>query len=323
MTFALLATLATLLDWLFGEPRRIHPLVGFGNLANALENRIYGAKNTSPSIRKIRGSIATIMLVLPLTALSIALSTLPDVGPAVSVLLLYLAIGHKSLHDHAKPVVKALHEGDPQTARKLASRMVSRDPATLNITVATTESVLENGSDSVFATLFWFAIAGIPGAVLHRLVNTLDAMWGYRNQRYENFGWAAARLDDLFNYIPARLTALTYALLVIDYSTLLAKTRPRVALSRCKQALDCWRIQAMHWESPNAGPVMAAGAGALGIGIGGPACYRGEWQPRTKLGSGPIPTADDISRALTLVRHGVILWLILFFIIGALFTLSA
>jgi adenosylcobinamide-phosphate synthase len=150
----------------------------------------------------------------------------------------------------------------------------------------------------VFGSLFWFALAGAPGAILYRLVNTLDAMWGYRNEHYLHFGWAAARLDDVLNYLPARLTALTYALL--------GKTR---------QALVCWENQAPAWDSPNAGPVMASGAGALGIRIGGPARYRGEWRQRPLLGVAEKPRASDIERSLQLVSHGMWLWLGLFVVV--------
>ncbi|MDH5356088.1 MAG: adenosylcobinamide-phosphate synthase CbiB [Gammaproteobacteria bacterium] len=305
MTIALLATGAIWLDWLLGEPTRYHPLVGFGKLATALENKIYGAENIRPLTRKIHGSVAVVLLILPLTACAATLTTLPYIGIPASLLLLYLTIGHKSLHDHAKPVAQALKNNDEEAARGLASRMVSRDPSTLNIPAATTESILENGSDSVFATLFWFAIAGIPGAVLHRLVNTLDAMWGYRNQRYNDFGWAAARLDDLMNFLPARLTALTYA--IIARSTL---------------AISCWRRQAPLWDSPNAGPVMAAGAGALGISLGGPARYHGEWHSRAQLGDGPTANYKDIERALKLVSNGVILWLFIISLFSAYLAIS-
>ena len=126
-------------------------------------------------------------------------------------------------------------------------------------------------------------------------------MWGYRNDRYIDFGWAAARLDDVLNYLPARLTALTYAL-----------------LGNTRQALWCWRTQAPAWESPNAGPVMAAGAGALRVIIGGPARYAGEWYARPVLGAGQPPAVDDIERALGFVRGGVCLWLAVFSLAGAL-----
>jgi len=142
--------------------------------------------------------------------------------------------------------------------------------------------------------LFWFIVAGAPGVVLYRLSNTLDAMWGYRNERFERFGWAAARIDDVLNYIPARLVALTYAVL--------GKTR---------LALSCWRRQAPLWDSPNAGPVMAAGAGALGVELGGPAVYHGELHERTRLGEGPTADADAIERGWRLVCKGVWLWLLL------------
>jgi len=316
MAFALTALAAILLDWVLGEPRRWHPLVGFGGLVNTLEDKFYGDRSISPWSRKMRGVIAVILLVLPFTWAAELVTSLPYIGIPAGILLLYLAIGHKSLHDHARPVARALQDGNLEAARQQVSRIVSRDPATLKITTATIESVLENGSDSIFATLFWFAVAGVPGAVLHRLVNTLDAMWGYRNQRYTDFGWAAARLDDLMNFVPARLTAMTYALLAIDFSALRSIAGLKMALLKPRQAISCWNRQAPAWDSPNAGPVMAAGAGALEIKLGGPAHYGGEWHQRAILGVGPEPNAVDIDRALNLVRNGVIMWLIVFIVIA-------
>jgi adenosylcobinamide-phosphate synthase len=203
----------------------------------------------------------------------------------------------RSLGEHVAPVAAALRADDLDEARKRVGYLVSRQTDELDSTAvarAATESVLENGSDAVFAALFWFVVAGAPGVVLYRLSNTLDAMWGYRNERFERFGWAAAKIDDVLNYIPARLVALTYALL--------GKTR---------LALKCWRTQAPKWDSPNAGPVMAAGAGALGVELGGPAIYHGELHERPQLGEGQPADADSIDRGWQLVQRGVWLWLLI------------
>ena len=299
MTTLLVAAVALALDWLLGEPRRLHPLVGFGRLASHCERWVYGGKKVSPRARRVRGLCASVLLLAPVTALVAALAAQPPLGLILSIAVLCFALGHRSLHDHARQVVVTLRAGDEPEARRRVSLMVSRDSAALNITRSATESVLENGNDAVFGALFWFAVAGAPGALLYRLANTLDAMWGYRNDRYRDFGWAAARFDDVLNYLPARLTALTYAL-----------------LGTTRQALWCWHTQASAWESPNAGPVMAAGAGALGITIGGPARYAGEWRVRPVLGAGQPPVADHIERALKLVRHGVGLWLGTFMLAG-------
>lgn len=283
---AIPAILAVLLDWLLGEPKRFHPLVGFGRLAQGIENRIYAQSRVS-------GAAVVALSLAPWVALAAGLSALPGLwGAAFSVWALYFALGHKSLHDHVRPIVEALGAGDDAAARAAVSRIVSRDSAALDVAPAACETVLENGNDGVFGALFWFILAGAPGAIFYRLANTLDAMWGYKNARYLKFGWAAARLDDLLNWPPARLTALTYTL-----------------LGRTRLALKCWRAQAPRWDSPNAGPVMAAGAGALGVSLGGPARYQGEWHDRPALGAGPKPAANDIGRALALVRHGVIVWL--------------
>ncbi|MBU0499883.1 MAG: cobalamin biosynthesis protein [Gammaproteobacteria bacterium] len=300
MTFLNLL-LAVVLDWLLGEPCRWHPLVGFGRLADRVESVCQVGPETVPWRQRLRGIFALLLLLTPPTLLLALLASLSPWGDLISIAALYFSLGHRSLHDHARPVAEALAAGDEAEARRLAGRLVSRDPETLDIPAATTESVLENGNDGVFGALFWFLAAGAPGAVCYRLANTLDAMWGYKDERRLHFGWAAARLDDLLNYLPARLTALTYAL-----------------LGNARQALRCWRGQAPAWESPNAGPVMAAGAGALNIALGGPARYRGEWHQRPPLGAGPPAGARDIGRALALVRRGVVLWLAVAFLVEGL-----
>ncbi|PXV54776.1 adenosylcobinamide-phosphate synthase [Dyella jiangningensis] len=293
MTTALAMVLAVLLDAWLGEPRRWHPLVQFGRLARHIESRCHAD-------RRVAGVIAWIIAVVPLVAIAWWLMALfhswaPWLSFAFDVAVLYLAIGLRSLADHAMPVAHALSGGDLASARAAVGRMVSRDTGVLDkaqVAAAATESVLENGNDAVFGALFWFAVLGAPGAVLYRLANTLDAMWGYRTQRYERYGWAAARIDDVLNFLPARLTAMSYVL-----------------LGDAMRAWRCWRTQAPSWDSPNAGPVMAAGAGALGVCLGGAAPYDGVWEMRPALGEGELPDAHAIVRALQLVRRSVALWL--------------
>jgi adenosylcobinamide-phosphate synthase len=285
------ALLAVVLDRLLGEPPRWHPLVGFGWLAQRVEASLYEAS-------RLRGAVAVALLVGGFAlAAFLAQRSLGSWAWLLDVALLYLALGAASLGEHAAAVRRALDAGDLDAARRSVGRMVSRDTAYMDETAvarATLESVLENGCDAVFGALFWFFVAGAPGVAAYRLANTLDAMWGYKTDRYRHFGWAAARLDDLLNWIPARLTALTYLL-----------------LGKRSAAWRCWRSQAADWESPNAGPVMAAGAGALGVRLGGPAVYHGRLESRPPLGEGREPVAADIARAVVLVQRGAGLWLVL------------
>lgn len=293
MSVALVATAALLADAGLGEPRRLHPLVGFGRWAAAVERALHAD-------RRMAGVIAWGAAVLPVVCLvgwtlHAVNARSPGLALAMSVVVLYLTVGHRSLSDHARPIASALESDDLPAARAAVGRVVSRDTGALDaaqVAGAATESVLENGCDAVFGALFWFVLLGAPGAALYRLANTLDAMWGYRTSRYERFGWAAARIDDVMNYVPARLTAAAYAL-----------------CGDARRAWHCWRTQGHTWKSPNAGPVMAAGAGAIGVRVGGPAPYHGTWSQRPALGEGRPPDADAIRAALRLVRNGVFMWL--------------
>jgi len=287
------ALVGVLLDRLFGEPRRWHPLVGFGRLADAGERFWRLGAPGHPVGNRLRGLAAWGMLVLPGAALAAWLA-----HPLLDALLLWFALGGRSLGEHARAVAVPLAAGDLASARVRVAYLVSRDTTQLDaagVAGAAVESVLENGNDAVFGALFWFCVAGGAGALLFRLANTLDAMWGYRDARRIYFGWAAARIDDVLNFVPARLTALTYA-----------------AFGQTRQALSCWRTQAGQWSSPNAGPVMAAGAGALGVTLGGAAIYHGAVEQRGKLGAGGTATAADIPRAVALVERGQWLWLAAF-----------
>ena len=288
---ALLLGCGVLLDLWLGEARRWHPLVGFGKLAMRIESLLN--RGGQRDLRYQRGVLGWSLAVLPLSAL--AAWACGYLGFALHAALLYVCIGFRSLRDHNLPIADALARGDLAQARELTGRIVSRDTASASeaeLAKASAESLLENGNDAVFGTLFWFVVAGGAGAVLFRLANTLDAMWGYRSTRYLQYGWAAARIDDVLNFIPARLTACSYVLLAGDRGL----------------AWRCWRSQAPAWPSPNAGPVMASGAGALGLALGGSATYDGVAEQRRPLGQGRPARGADIARAWQLVQMTTLLW---------------
>ncbi len=295
----LAAVAGVVLDRLLGETRRWHPLVGFGKVANAIE-RLF---NRGP-LRRLRGVCAWALAVLPWTALAFWGRSGNPVAWLLDAFLLYFALGGRSLAEHAERVAGDLAAGDLPAAREHVGWIVSRNTSGLDesgVAKACVESTLENGNDAVFGALFWFALFGGAGAVLFRLSNTLDAMWGYKTERFLRFGWAAARIDDVLNYVPARLTAFSYAL-----------------FGETKRALACWHRQAPVWESPNAGPVMSSGAGSLGLALGGAAIYHGQFEERPVLGEGRPARGEDITRALALVRRSIGLWLAVLLTIGAI-----
>ena len=286
--------LALLLDHWLGEFNRWHPLVGYGRYARWLERILYPDSNSNKYIRLITGSIALLMAVLPITLCVWALIQIPAISWVIEIFLLYIVIGRNSLIQHAGYVATALKEDDLTEARTKSGWIVSRQTNQLQplaITKATIESVLENGNDAVFGALFWFLVAGAPGAVLYRMANTLDAMWGYKNDRFLFFGRPAARFDDLLNLIPGQLCALTYAL-----------------FGHTKTAIRCWFTQAPKYKSFNGGSVMAAGAGSLGISLGGTATYHGKTVAGVQLGDGRPPEIEDIDRSTRLITQGAVLW---------------
>lgn len=307
---AFIVVAALLLDRVVGEPQRGHPLVGFGNCACALEKRFNQYSLEKKSI--IIGALCSIVLVVPVALIVAGLKIwLSDhwgnYSVLFDVLVLYWAIGLRSLHQHIEPIQATLQvpQPDSEYARELVARVVSRDTAqmdTVQITTAAVETTIENGADSLFSALFWFAIGGVAMVVAYRLVNTLDAMWGYRSERYEYFGKAAAKLDDLLNYVPARLTALSYGL-----------------CGDLKGALRSWRRDAHLLESPNAGVVMTAGAGALNLQLGGDACYHGLAKAKPTFGGSKSPNPNDISRALRLVDKSAVLWCAVFVIASLIY----
>ncbi|WP_405917460.1 cobalamin biosynthesis protein [Streptomyces sp. NBC_00728] len=286
--FAYGAAAGLLGDLLLGDPRRGHPVAVFGRAAAAVERTLW---------RDHRGwgALHTAVCVGGATALAILASRTVRASPAASVALTAAAtwavVGGTSLGREARAVGGALAAGDLDTARELLPRLCGRDPQALDadgIARAVVESVAENTSDAVVGALVWGAVAGVPGLVAFRAVNTLDAMVGHKSSRYRRYGWASARLDDVAGWPGARLTAVLAA----------------VAGSDPRGAVRAWRSDACRHPSPNAGPVEASFAGALGVRLGGTLSYGGRVEHRPVLNeAGRAVHTHDIERAVRLSRR--------------------
>jgi adenosylcobinamide-phosphate synthase len=280
--------LGVVADRVLGDPRRGHPVAGFGRVAAALEQRMYADDRRAGA-----GYLA--MLVGGAVLLGVALERLGRGSASVSILVTAAAtwatLGGRSLQREAGIISEQLTANDLAAARIQIRHLVGRDPATLGSTEivrACVESIAENTSDAVVAPLLWGAIAGVPGLLGYRAANTLDAMVGHHSTRYQNFGWAAARFDDVLNWVPARLTGLAAALCA-----------PAVAGSAARSLATVVRDSARH-PSPNAGVVEAAFAGALDVQLGGVNSYAGRTEDRGVLGRGRPVRPDDIGRATRL-----------------------
>jgi adenosylcobinamide-phosphate synthase len=271
-----------LADLALGDPRRGHPVAVFGAAAARLERLTYRDDRAAGALHV--GALVGAVGVLGATLRSV---------PGFVGLATFVSLGGTSLARTGLLMSDLLDGGDVDAARRLLPSLCGRDPALLDapgLTRAALESVAENTSDAQVAPLLWAAVGGAPGVLCYRAVNTLDSMIGYRSPRYLRFGWAAARLDDLANYVGARVTA---ALVVV--------CAPVVGGSP-SDALRAWRRDSARHPSPNAGVVEAAFAGALGVWLGGPTQYSHELQIRPTMGDGPAPTVADLRRAVVLSR---------------------
>ena len=275
-------------DAVLGDPRRGHPVAGFGFAAAALERRVYG-DSRSAGVAYAGGLTAGTVL---LGAAGLAATrSRPLPRAALTALATWAVIGGTSLRREAGAMTDLLDAGDLTGARARLSHLCGRDPAALDVAGlarATVESVAENTSDAVVGPLVWGAVAGVPGLLAYRAVNTLDAMVGHRSPRYARFGWAAARSDDLANLLPSRLSAA----LTVGLAPLVG--------GRTRAASAAWSRDGHKHPSPNAGPVEAAFAGALGRTLGGRLAYAGRVEDRPLLGNGPPPGIADIARAVRL-----------------------
>lgn len=280
-------------DHLIGDPRRLHPVAGFGQIAGALERKSYAPN-------RLRGvAFVTLLVAGSLSAgmvLTRVKAQLPAAArPLVIAVVTWAVLGGRSLGREAELVEHHLTEGDLDAARNQVRNLVGRDTRHLSadeVARATVESLAENSSDAVVAPLVWGAVGGLPGLIGYRAVNTLDAMVGHQSQRYCEFGWAAARFDDIANLIPARVTV---ALTTLD---LCARNR---SLSPIGSILRVVRRDAPAHPSPNAGPIEATWAVALGVQLGGRNTYEAQTEDRGVLGEGRPVAVQDIPAARRLL----------------------
>lgn len=282
--------LGVLADAVFGDPVRGHPVAGFGRAATVAERRLY-ADDVA------RGAAFTALTVAAPVLAGAALQRVtrrrPWLSVAVTATATWAVLGGTSLAREGRAMAASLETGDLPAARARLGNLCARDPSGLDadaLARATVESLAENSSDAVVAPLVWGAVAGVPGLLGYRAVNTLDAMVGYTSPRYLRFGRAAARLDDLLNLVPARLTAA---------ATVIAA--PVVG----GDPAAAWRVlrrDGGHHPSPNAGRPEAATAGALGVRLGGANVYHGQVEERPTLGDGRAPEVGDVRRAVRLGR---------------------
>ena len=274
-----------LLDAVLGDPRRWHPVAGFGTAAGALERKLYG-----PNRRSGAAFTAVAVGVPALVGAAAATATRrhPVARAALVAAATWTVLGGRTLRREARTMANHLDRDDLTAARDRLGHLCGRDPSRLDapeLARATVESVAENTSDAVVAPLLWGSLLGLPGLLAYRAANTLDAMVGHRSERYARFGTASARLDDVLNLAPSRLTGL----LTIAMSPI-AKGSPR-------ETLRVWRRDRNDHPSPNAGQCESAMAGALGVRLGGRNIYFGRTETRPFLGDGPRPSAVHVRRA--------------------------
>lgn len=318
-TVLLTIILALLLDKFLGEARQYHYLVGFGwlaqqcekrlNVDNNIQNNTKGFSDTQPVFKihnAILGTFSWAILVLPVPFLYFIY--LNDLIWYWQILLdasvLYLALGLNSLYQHAMQVYQPLKTNNLKQARYFTGYLVSRETQTLTPTEmsrATVESMLENGHDSVIASLVYFIIGGAPLVILHRFANTLDAMWGYRTQQFNSFGFASARLDDLLGFFSAKICTLLYAIQAKTFNNL-------------TDALKNAYVQGNQYKSHNGGWVMAAGATIMNRKLGGIALYQGKKIESITLGSGSVICSEDIPISVSIVKRAAILLTVITFI---------
>ncbi|MBR0796430.1 cobalamin biosynthesis protein CobD [Bradyrhizobium jicamae] len=293
---------AMLVDALLGWPARLfalfgHPVTWLGRLIKGLDSS-WNRSSDASALRRAAGAAAALLMIALAASIAWALQALLAPGwtrIVVVGLLAWPLVALRSLYDHVAAVANPLQAGDVAGARLAVAQIVGRDPATLDeagIARAAIESLAENASDGIVAPVFWGAVFGLPGIAAYKAINTLDSMIGHRTERHEAFGWAAARIDDVANFIPARFTGILFALLG----------------ARPSDAVACMARDAGRHRSINAGWPEAAMAGALGVRLSGPRIYHGSVSNEPWLNEGARdPRAADIQQGLKLYRRAMLL----------------
>lgn len=305
----LAASLAYLLDLMIGDPKNWpHPVRWMGKMIAFLDKRWNSGHNKRQKGMLMTSSVLlTVVLVTAVTVYG-AYSLHTGVGVVWEAFVIFTAIAQKSLKEAALEVYDPLSKGDLAEARAKLSYIVGRDTETLDegeIVRGTVETVAENTSDGVTAPLFWGAVGGAPLAIAYRAINTCDSMVGYRNERYGQFGWASAKLDDLVNFIPSRLTALMMLLSM------------KAEVGSFKKGLKITLRDAPEHPSPNSGWCEAAAAAILGIQLGGINYYKGLVSDRAKMGD-PLVTLRPIhiKQSITLMQRSSLSFLLLLWLGG-------
>jgi len=298
--------LGFLLDSAVGDPERLpHPVRWIGRLITSLEKMLL--RPGSPGRQKAAGALLVILTVggvygLTLAGLFVSYQVSPYLCFAVSVLLVWAGLSVRSLGDEAKGVLEALKTGGLEAGRSRLSRIVGRDTAALDekeVLRATVETVSENTSDGIVAPLFYLAIGGPALMMAYKAVNTLDSMVGYKNEKYRDFGWASARVDDVANFVPARLAAL----LAVSASFILGYNWKRSAAVTLRDG--------GNHPSPNSGVIEAAFAGSLGLRFGGSSTYCGVLSAKPFIGDGVSPFDEaSVLSSIRLMRWSALLMLV-------------
>ncbi|QQO37785.1 cobalamin biosynthesis protein CobD [Bradyrhizobium diazoefficiens] len=297
---------AMAVDALLGWPSPLfawigHPVTWLGRLIAGIDTG-WNRASAPPVLRRAAGIAGTLLVIALAVALGWLLQSLlqflfPWVWIQIALVgvLAWPLVALRSLHDHVAAVANPLQGGDIASAREAVARIVGRDPAALDeagIARAAIESLAENASDGIVAPVLWGALFGLPGILGYKAINTLDSMIGHRSERHEAFGWAAARIDDVANFIPSRLTGFLFVVLAPKRS----------------EALSCMTRDARRHRSPNAGWPEAAMAGALRVRLSGPRIYHGSATDEPWLNEGARdPLAADIVEGLTIYRRAMLL----------------